>query len=159
MPDFYSQVNRSFNVENTKIHSQTWKWKGSSDSMFFLLKIANPKINFQKSWNLKLFSGSNKHHDTISILGLKQATSTLSNAPSTISIRHPQLARSAPKVASWMQNSKFWKSWFLNFLIRPIESSVQEESSSHPYYQTFLWSHTLGPALSNALSITFIRHL
>ena len=77
----------------------------------------------------------------------------------TVSILHPQLARSAPKVASWMQNSKFWKSLFLNFLIRPIESSVQKESSSHPYHQTILWSHTLGPALSNALSITFIRHL
>ena len=137
------------------IDSQKLMWCYSS--VFF--SIFRKPGNFQKSWNSKLFSRRNKHHDTNSMLGLKQATSTLSNAPSTISIRHPLLARSAPKVASWMQNSKFWKSRFLNFLIRPIESSVQEESSSHPYYQNFLWSHTLGPALSNALSITFIRHL
>ena len=127
--------------------------------IWFCGQIFRKLVNFKKSSNSKPFSRRNKHHDTISILGLKQATSTLSNAPSTISIRHPLLARSAPKVASWMQNSKFWKSRFLNFLIRPIESSVPKESSSHPYYQTILWSHTLGPALSNALSITFIRHL
>ena len=124
----------------------------------WLRKIFRKPGNFQKSWNSNLFSRRNKHHDTNSMLELKQATSTLSNAPSSISIRHPQLAKSAPKVASWMQNSKFWKSQFLNFLIRLIESSVQKESSSHPYYQTFLWSHTLGHALSNALSITFMRH-
>ena len=109
----------------------------ASKPVFFFFENREPEI-FQNSWNSKPFSRRNKHHDTISILGLKQATSTLSNAPSTISIRHPQLARSAPKVASWMQNSKFWKSRFLNFLIRPIESSVQKEISSHPYCQIIL---------------------
>ena len=63
----------------------------------------------------KLFSRKNKQHDTILILGLKQATSMLSDAPTIISILHPQPARFASKVASWKQNSKIWKSQFLNF--------------------------------------------
>ena len=107
----------------------------------------------------KLFSRKNKQHDTILILGLKQATSMLSDAPTIISILHPQPARFASKVASWKQNSKIWKSQFLNFYGQSHRKFCPKRKFQPSLLSNIFWSYTLVHTLSNALSTTFMRHL
>ena len=65
----------------------------------------------------------------------------------------------APKRPHESKNPDFEKVNFSNFPDQPIESSVQRETSSHPYYEIFLWLYTPVHTLSNALSMIFIRHL
>ena len=107
----------------------------------------------------KLFSRKNKQHDPILILGLKQATSMLSDAPTIISILHPQPARFASKVASWKQNSKIWKSQFLNFYGQSHRKFCPKRKFQSSLLSNIFWSYTLVHTLSNALSTTFMRHL
>jgi len=89
----------------------------------------------------------------------ESATSDLSDTRSTISIALPIRARSASKVAPWKQISKISKMSFSHFFLGPLESSIQRESSSDPYYQVILWPYTLGHTLSNALPIISLRHI
>ena len=93
------------------------------------------------------------------ILGLKQATSMLSDAPTIIIILHPQPARFASKVASWKQNSKIWKSQFLNFYGQSHRKFCPKRKFQPSILRNILWLYTLIDTLSNALSTTFIRHL
>ena len=90
---------------------------------------------------------------------MKQATSMLSDAPTIISILHPQPARFASKVASWKQNSKIWKSQFLNFSGQSHRKFCPKRKFQPSLLSNIFWSYTLVHTLSNALSTTFMRHL
>ena len=82
-----------------------------------------------------------------------------SNAPSTISLAHTKRAVYGSKVVPCTQNSQIGKSWFFKFLAKPIEYSIQRESSHRLYHPSISRSKTLGYALSNAPSTIVIRHI
>ena len=89
----------------------------------------------------------------------KWGTPRKSNAPSTISLAHTKHTIYASKVVSRTQNSQIEKSWFFKFLAKPIEYSIQRESSHRLYHYSISRSEAMGYALSNALSTIVIRHV
>ena len=115
------------------------------------------KFKFKgKFWPLKFFNSATT---VLLIHVLSRWSPKVSNTPSTMSIAHAQLARSAPKVASWKQNLKIQKLRIFKFFVKPVEISIRTEISIRLYHSFITWSNTVGYGLSNALSTMCMRHV
>ena len=62
-------------------------------------------------------------------------------------------------MASWKENVKNQKHWFLNFSFGPIEISIQIECSDRRLNDFVLESKTISIVLSNAHSTIFSRNV